>query len=71
VQPCVQIGGGADAGSFHLARGGVPATQVSVPARYSHSMVETIDVRDMEAAVALLTALARSLANDPLDLSFL
>lgn len=69
VQPCVLTGGGADAAAFHLARGGVPATQVSVPARYSHSMVETLDLRDVEATVRLLTDFILSL-NEGLDLSF-
>lgn len=69
LQPCVLTGGGADAAAFHLARGGVPATQISVPARYSHSMVETVDLRDVDATVSLLSHFVSGLPPDP-DLSF-
>jgi endoglucanase len=70
VQPNVLVGGGADAAAFQLARGGVPSTMVSVPTRYSHSMVETLDLRDVEHTVALLVAFTRSLDRG-LSLEFL
>jgi putative aminopeptidase len=70
VQPNVLIGGGADAAAFQLARGGVPVTMVSVPTRYSHSMVETLDLRDVEHTVRLLVEFTRSLDRG-LSLEFL
>lgn len=68
VQPNVVVGGGADAAAFHLARGGVPASQVSIPTRYSHTEVETVDLRDVEDTVSLLAAFVGSLDEGlPLD----
>ena len=47
--------GTTDAASMQLARGGVPAGCVSIPCRYIHSVSETVDFRDVQAAVKLLT----------------
>lgn len=46
--------GGTDAMSIQTARAGVPVGTVSIPCRYVHSACEMIDLRDMEAAKALL-----------------
>lgn len=46
--------GGTDAGAIQRTRGGIPACTVSLPCRYVHSPVETVSLRDMEQAVALL-----------------
>jgi putative aminopeptidase FrvX len=68
LQLSVMTGGGADGAAFHLARGGVPTTQIGFPARYTHSMVETVDMRDLASATDLLEQVARN-AGD-LDLEF-
>ncbi len=54
----VLTAGGTDSGAIHQTRGGVPSGVVSIPCRYVHSAAETIDLRDMEAAVRLLVAYA-------------
>jgi endoglucanase len=69
LQLCALTGGGADGAAFHLARGGVPATQIGLPVRYSHSMVETVDLRDLARATDLLEQLVRR--TGALDLGFL
>lgn len=56
VQLEVGSGGTTDATSIHLTKGGIPSTTISVPARYIHSPVEVIDMKDLEAAVQLLVA---------------
>jgi putative aminopeptidase FrvX len=48
--------GGTDAGALQLARAGSAAITLSIPTRYVHSVVETVHVNDMEAAIALLAA---------------
>ncbi len=47
--------GTTDAASMQLARGGVPAGCVSIPCRYVHTTSETVDFRDVQATVKLLT----------------
>lgn len=47
--------GTTDAASIQLARGGVPAGCISIPCRYVHTPSETVDFRDVQAAVKLLT----------------
>jgi endoglucanase len=45
-----------DANAIHLARAGVPCGLVSVPLRYMHSPVETVQLGDVEHAIELLAA---------------
>lgn len=52
----VLTAGGTDSGAIHQSRGGVPSGVISIPCRYVHSAAETIDLRDMEAAVKMLVA---------------
>ena len=52
------VGTGTDADRFFTARGGIPSQVVSVPNRYMHTPVETIDVGDLEDVAALLGAFA-------------
>ncbi len=59
---------GTDADAVQFARSGVPTSLVSVPLRYMHSPVETVDLADVEAAVELLVAFAGAL-DDDIDLS--
>ena len=56
VQREVLAFGGTDAGAMQTARGGIPVCTLSVPCRYVHSACETIDMRDMDAGLALMTA---------------
>ena len=48
--------GGTDAGAIQRSRGGVASVTLSNPSRYVHTVVEMLAKRDLEAAVALLTA---------------
>jgi putative aminopeptidase FrvX len=45
-----------DADAVYLSRRGVPTGLVSIPLRYMHSPVETVDLGDVEAAVRLIVA---------------
>ena len=47
--------GGTDAGAMQTSRGGIPVCTLSIPCRYVHSACEVIDMRDMDAALKLLT----------------
>ena len=48
--------GGTDAGAMQTSRGGIPVCTLSIPCRYVHSALETVDLRDLESAVKLLKA---------------
>ena len=52
----VPSAGGTDADAIHIARSGVPCALVSVPLRYMHSPVETVQLADVEHAIELLAA---------------
>jgi endoglucanase len=56
---------GTDADAIHFARAGVPCGLVSVPLRYMHSPVETVQLADVEYAVELLAATCMSV--DPAE----
>ena len=60
VQREVLPAGGTDAGAIQRSRGGVPAGVISIPCRYVHSAAETVDLRDVEAALALLLAVLQT-----------
>jgi putative aminopeptidase FrvX len=51
-------GGGTDAGSFVPL--GAATAGLSWPGRYSHSPVEVVDARDVEALVRMVVAVAES-----------
>lgn len=48
--------GGTDAAAIQRTRGGIPCGAISIPCRYVHTAAETVDLRDVEACVALLKA---------------
>jgi len=50
-----------DADAVYLSRAGVATGLVSVPLRYMHSPIETIDLDDIEQAVRLIVAFALKL----------
>ncbi|HWM08265.1 MAG TPA: M42 family metallopeptidase [Solirubrobacteraceae bacterium] len=52
---------GTDADAFHLSRGGVPSSVVSIPLRYMHSPVEMVQLDDVENAAKLIAAFVRRL----------
>jgi putative aminopeptidase FrvX len=47
-----------DADAVYLSRRGIPTGVVSVPLRYMHSPIETVDLEDIEQAVRLIVAFA-------------
>jgi len=49
------VSSGTNAMAFHKAEGGIPSALISIPNRYMHSTVEMIDLRDLGAAVELLS----------------
>lgn len=51
--------GGTDAQAIQRTRCGVPAGVISIPCRYVHSAAETVDLRDVQAALQLLCACAK------------
>jgi endoglucanase len=55
---------GTDTDVIFKSRGGVPAALVSIPLRYMHSTVETVDLGDVEHAIQLLAGFVRSLSLD-------
>jgi len=50
-----------DADAVYLSRRGIATALVSVPLRYMHSPVETVDLEDIERAVQLIVAFALKL----------
>lgn len=55
-QKDVLISGGTDAGSIHVTRAGVITGGISIPCRYIHSPVETVETDDVRAVSRLITA---------------
>jgi len=48
-------GMGTDAFAINMTRAGVPAALLSVPSRYMHSPVETLDIADIDKTADLIT----------------
>jgi putative aminopeptidase FrvX len=48
--------GGTDAGGIQLSRGGTPVCTLSIPCRYTHSVVESVHKDDVQATIDLLRA---------------
>jgi endoglucanase len=69
IECTTEASGGAthtDADVIHLSRTGVPTAVVSIPLRYMHSPVELVELADVEATIALITAMALRLDDQPL-----
>lgn len=49
--------GSTDAAQMQVALGGIPSGVISVPCRYVHTNNETVDTKDVQASIDLLTAL--------------
>jgi endoglucanase len=50
----VAEGGTTDATAIQLTKSGIPSGVVSIPARYIHSPVEVVDIRDLESSANLV-----------------
>jgi endoglucanase len=46
--------GGTDAGAIQLSRAGIPVCTISIPNRYTHSVVECVHKDDVRAAIQLV-----------------
>jgi putative aminopeptidase FrvX len=55
---------GTDTDSIYHIRSGTPSALVSLPLRYMHSVVELVDLKDVEHVIQLLTAFALSMKPD-------
>ena len=55
---------GTDTDDVFIARTGVPSALVSLPMRYMHSTIETVDFEDVEKCIRLLSAFARSVGRE-------
>lgn len=53
-QTHVNINGGTDAGEMSLSNGGILTGSISIPERYMHTTVGTVDVRDVYSAGAMM-----------------
>jgi endoglucanase len=58
-------GTSTDADSFQIARAGIPTGLVSIPLRYMHSSVETVQLSDVEDVIRVIVAFVRRL--DPAE----
>jgi hypothetical protein len=58
---------GTDAWAIQITREGVPTALLSLPLRYMHQPVETLDVQDVERAGRLLAAFIAGLETDFLE----
>ena len=45
---------GTNADHITISKGGIPSVLVSLPLRYMHTPVETVDVRDIESCAKLI-----------------
>jgi putative aminopeptidase FrvX len=62
-----EVAGGAthtDADVVHMSRTGVATAVLSIPLRYMHSSVELVELADVEAVIALITAMALRLEEN-------
>jgi len=55
---------GTDADAIHMARAGVPCGLVSIPLRYMHSPVETVQLADVDGAAELIANFCLRLRRD-------
>lgn len=60
-QTDIMMGGGTDAGKFHLYKQGVPTLSIGVAARYIHSHVSMVSKQDLENTVKLLVEVVKTL----------
>jgi putative aminopeptidase FrvX len=66
IDCATEVAGGptrTDADVVHMSRTGIPTAVVSIPLRYMHSPVELVELADVEATIALITAMALRLED--------
>lgn len=63
----VMLGGGTDAGKFHLFKKGIPSIVVGVAARYIHSHTSMISKSDLENSAKLVVELIKVLDKEKLQ----
>ncbi|MFP3952169.1 MAG: M42 family metallopeptidase [Candidatus Bathyarchaeia archaeon] len=56
--------GGTDASALMQTGEGIPACTVGIPRKYSHSPIETFNMRDLENLIKLLTTALKGLDSD-------
>ena len=61
------IGGGTDAWPIQVSQDGVPVVLISVPLRYMHSPVETVNMKDVERIGRLMAHFAAGLDDTVFD----
>ncbi len=67
IKYCVDADGGntgTDAWEIQVSGPGIPAALLSIPLKYMHTSVETLDVRDVKAVTELLTLFIKGLESD-------
>jgi endoglucanase len=64
IQHETMLGGGTDAGRFHMNKRGVPSLVVGVAARYIHSHVSMVSKKDVENVVELMVKVIQKLDED-------
>ncbi|MBT4484461.1 MAG: M42 family peptidase, partial [Candidatus Latescibacteria bacterium] len=57
-------GTGTDANAIQLTRAGVATGLISIPLRYMHTPVETLNIRDVQQIIKLMTGFAEALTPD-------
>ncbi|WP_425484602.1 M42 family metallopeptidase [Kroppenstedtia pulmonis] len=67
VQVDTMMGGGTDAGKFHLFRKGIPSIVIGTAARYIHSHVSMVSKQDVENTVKLLVEIVKKLNDRQLE----
>ncbi|WP_028775362.1 M42 family metallopeptidase [Shimazuella kribbensis] len=64
IQHETMLGGGTDAGRFHVNKRGVPSLVVGVAARYIHSHVSMVSKKDVENVVELMVKVIQKLDEE-------
>ncbi|MEO1077765.1 MAG: M42 family peptidase, partial [Bacteroidota bacterium] len=54
---------GTDTDVIFKTKTGIPSALISVPMRYMHSTIETVDVADIDGATRLMAGFVRSLRS--------
>lgn len=52
---------GTDTDSIYHSRNGIPSALISLPTRYMHSIVEMIDLKDLDLTIKIMTDFVKSL----------
>jgi endoglucanase len=64
IQHETMLGGGTDAGKFHMNNNGVPSIVIGVAARYIHSHVSMVSKKDVENIVDLMVKVIQKIDED-------